>query len=147
MLFWFLICTAGRHRAFQMVQYRRPCAFGNDSFIVCRSLSVDVEQGIQLHADRIAQEDLETEPVAPEQTDYYGVLKVVHSNASYTAPTFAGTNFSGFAYWGDGQSSPLGESVSYVYQSAAPYTVTFDLWNATSVQFGDLTGIEEVRIW
>ena len=49
MLFWFLVGTAGRHRAFQMVQYRRPCAFGNDSFIVCRSLSVDVEQGIQLH--------------------------------------------------------------------------------------------------
>ena len=49
MLFWFLVCTAGRHRAFQMIQYRRPCAFGNDSFIVCRSLSVDVEQGIQLH--------------------------------------------------------------------------------------------------
>ena len=49
MLFWFLVCTTGRHRAFQMIQYRRPCAFGNDSFIVCRSLSVDVEQGIQLY--------------------------------------------------------------------------------------------------
>jgi len=49
MLFWFLVCTAGRHRAFQMIQHRRPCAFGNNSLGVCLSLSVDVEQSIQLH--------------------------------------------------------------------------------------------------
>lgn len=116
-------------------------ALNNTQYVYPLTLT---EQGIQLHADRITEEDLDVETVAPEKTDYYGVLKVVHSNASYTAPTFAGTNFSGFVYWGDGQSSPLGESVSYVYQSAAPYTVAFDLWNATSVQFDDLVGIEEI---
>ena len=36
----------------------RPCAFGNDSFIVCRSLSVDVEQGIQLHQPFLYEEEL-----------------------------------------------------------------------------------------
>ena len=45
MLFWFLVSTAGWHRAFQMIQHRRPCTFGNSGFGVCRSLSVDVEQG------------------------------------------------------------------------------------------------------
>ena len=49
MLFWFLVCTAGRRRTFQMIQHRRPCAFGNNSLGVCLSLSVDVEQSIQLH--------------------------------------------------------------------------------------------------
>ena len=49
MLFWFLVCTAERHRALQAVQHRSPCAFGNNSLGVCLSLSVDVEQSIQLH--------------------------------------------------------------------------------------------------
>ena len=44
MLFWFLVCTAGRHRALQAVQHRSPCAFGNNSLGVRLSLSVDVEQ-------------------------------------------------------------------------------------------------------
>ncbi len=103
------------------------------------------ENGLILHADRMEKIDLDEEVQAPVSSDRYGQLTVVHSNQSYTTlPQFAGTNVYGYVYWGDGQRAELSAEATYVYQSTAPYTAVFDLWNADQVQFAMMTGIEEI---
>ncbi len=75
----------------------------------------------------------------------YGKLVITHTNKDFSAiPTFTGSEITGTITWSDGQSEEYKKATVHIYEGAAPYVVTYDLWKAEKVTIPGLGGLREV---
>lgn len=103
------------------------------------------EAGLTLLEDQTETVSLDEPGSGLPTGEPYSLLRVTHNATDFTVPTVAGTGAYGYIHWGvEGAAERYEAGKKYVYPSAQPYVVAIDLWNATGVQFGSLTGVSEI---
>lgn len=84
------------------------------------------------------------EPVTPEtptNTFAFGT-----SLKSVTIPSVSGSSVSGTIDWGDGSSAEWSQKATKKYSDGTNHIVTIGVKNATSVTFGNLTGVTSLDL-
>lgn len=112
---------------------------GNSKYLFHMNLT---ESGLSIAGDPEVISLDEAGTALPEES--YGRIQVTHSAETFTVTQIAGTDAYGTIYWGDQSSDSYKAGISHTYGSAARYVTSIDLWNATSVTFGSLDGVEEI---
>lgn len=73
-------------------------------------------------------------------------LKVTHDAATFTLPTFTGSQISGSVNWGDDKTDGYATHLQHTYGIQSTYTVTIEMFNATGFKFETLKNISSIDL-
>lgn len=104
------------------------------------------QQGITFLTDQTETVSLNKQTDEMKNAPGYGILRIVHSAESLTAPSFDGDNVYGSIAWGDEQIENYTYNCTHYYSPSKSYEVAIETWNSTGFRLNTIEGVEIIDL-